>query len=81
MSGDGEVKYAGSVRFGNNDGPSRVPINQWTNNSGYYQSLAILSGNSGLLHPKNGKHMGEVDFEFNQTKPADTTGRHNLKIK
>lgn len=48
FSGGGEVKYAGSIRFGNNDGPSRGTITQWTNNSGHYQPPATLSGNTGL---------------------------------
>nr|WP_059391470.1 hemagglutinin repeat-containing protein [Pseudomonas toyotomiensis] len=48
LSGGGEVKYAGSIRFGNNDGPSRGAITQWTNNSGHYQPPATLSGNAGL---------------------------------
>ncbi len=30
---------------------------------------------------KRGVHQGEVDFDFNPTKPADTSGRHDLKIK
>lgn len=50
LSGGGEVKYAGSIRFGNNDGPSRGTITQWTNNSGHYQPPATLSGNAGLPH-------------------------------
>ena len=28
-----------------------------------------------------GKHLGEFDFDFNQTKPADTSGGHDLKVK
>ncbi len=28
-----------------------------------------------------GKHLGEFDFDFKPTKPADTSGRHNLKVK
>ncbi|MDA7087042.1 filamentous hemagglutinin N-terminal domain-containing protein [Pseudomonas sp. SA3-5] len=48
LSGGGEVKYAGSIRFGNNDGPSRGTITQWTNNSGHYQPSATLSNNAGL---------------------------------
>jgi hypothetical protein len=27
-----------------------------------------------------GKHLGEVDFDFKSTKPADTSGSHNLKV-
>ncbi|AXO87793.1 hypothetical protein DZC75_07120 [Pseudomonas parafulva] len=46
---------------------------------GKLYALDTLHGCFKVLNPKNGKHMGEVDFEFNQTKPADTTGRHNLK--
>ena len=48
LSGGGEVKYAGSIRFGNNDGPVRGTITHWTNNSGHYQPPATMSGNSGL---------------------------------
>lgn len=28
-----------------------------------------------------GKHLGEVDFDFKSTKPADPSGNHNLKVK
>uniref|UniRef100_UPI0023EEECEB DUF637 domain-containing protein n=1 Tax=Pseudomonas pseudonitroreducens TaxID=2892326 RepID=UPI0023EEECEB len=48
LSGGGEVKYAGSIRFGNNDGPNRGVITQWSNNSGHYQPPATLNGNAGL---------------------------------
>ncbi|WP_258198118.1 hypothetical protein [Pseudomonas viridiflava] len=34
-----------------------------------------------VINPKNGKLLGEVNFEFKQTKPADNTGGHDLKIK
>ncbi len=51
LSGGGEVKYAGSIRFGNNDGPSRGTISQWNNSSGHYKPPASLSSNSGL--PEN----------------------------
>ena len=30
---------------------------------------------------RNGKHLGEVDFDFKQTKKADLSGRHDLKMK
>ncbi|MDA7026651.1 T7SS effector LXG polymorphic toxin [Bacillus sp. CLL-7-23] len=30
---------------------------------------------------RKGKHQGEIDFDFKPTKPADTSGGHNLKIK
>ncbi|WP_218170830.1 hypothetical protein, partial [Pseudomonas gingeri] len=48
LSGGNEVKYAGSIRFGNNDGPSRGTITQWNNSSGHYQPPASLSNNAGL---------------------------------
>jgi filamentous hemagglutinin len=34
-----------------------------------------------VINPKNGKHLGEVDFEFNQKKPADKSGGHDLRVK
>ena len=33
-----------------------------------------------MLNAK-GKHQGEVNFEFEVTKPADNSGKHNLKTK
>lgn len=30
---------------------------------------------------RRGKHLGEVDFDFNNTKPADTSGQHGLIVK
>jgi hypothetical protein len=33
-----------------------------------------------MLNAK-GKHKGEVNFDFEQTKPADNSGGHNLKMK
>lgn len=51
LSGGGEVKYAGSIRFGNNDGPERGKITRWDNSSGHYQPPATLKANSGL--PEN----------------------------
>ncbi len=48
LSGGGEVSYAGSIRFGNNAGPNRGTITNWTNNSGHYTPPAELSGNAGL---------------------------------
>jgi filamentous hemagglutinin len=48
LSGGGEVKYAGSIRFGNNDGPDRGTIVYWTNNSGHYAPPATLRSNAGL---------------------------------
>jgi len=51
LSEGGEVKYAGSIRFGNNDGPERGKITRWDNSSGHYQPPATLKANSGL--PEN----------------------------
>ena len=48
LSGGSDVKYAGSIRFGNNSGPNRGTIVNWTNNSGHYQPPASLNGNAGL---------------------------------
>ncbi|QQB36310.1 hemagglutinin repeat-containing protein [Achromobacter deleyi] len=33
------------------------------------------------LDAKSGKHLGEVDFNFEMISPADQTGRHDLKVK
>lgn len=30
---------------------------------------------------KRGKHLGEVDFDFNVTKGPDKSGRHDLRVK
>ena len=30
---------------------------------------------------RRGRHLGEVDFDFNNTKPADTSGQHDLIVK
>ena len=51
LSGGVEVKYVGSIRFGNNDGPERGKITRWDNSSGHYQPPATLKANSGL--PEN----------------------------
>uniref|UniRef100_UPI000AAA9A8C VENN motif pre-toxin domain-containing protein n=1 Tax=Stenotrophomonas maltophilia TaxID=40324 RepID=UPI000AAA9A8C len=48
LSGGGEVKYAGSIRFGNNDGPNRGKVVDWNNNSGHYKPPATLNGGAGL---------------------------------
>jgi hypothetical protein len=48
LSGGSDVSYAGSIRFGNNTGPNRGTIINWTNNSGHYQPPANLNNNAGL---------------------------------
>lgn len=34
-----------------------------------------------MVNPKNGRHLGEFDFDFNKTKPADKNGSHDLKMR
>ncbi|MGK0546127.1 DUF637 domain-containing protein, partial [Halomonas cupida] len=48
LSGGGEVKFAGSIRFYNNDGPRRGEIVGWSNDSGHYRPPATLKDQSGL---------------------------------
>ena len=48
LSGGSDVRYAGSIRFGNNTGPSRGTITSWFNDSGHYQPPASLNINAGL---------------------------------
>ena len=48
--------------------------------SGEYYSLDTQHGRFEHLN-KKGKHLGEVDFDFNLTKPADSSGGHNIKIQ
>lgn len=48
LSGGGEVKYAGSIRFVSNRSANRGTIVNWTNDSGHYQPPADLVDNAGL---------------------------------
>lgn len=48
LSGGGEVECADSMRFGNNDGPIRGRIMQWTNRSGHYRPPVSMSKGAGL---------------------------------
>ncbi len=50
LSGGGEVRYAGSIRFSNNSSgrPSRGVIREWSNSSGHYQPAAGDAANAGL---------------------------------
>ena len=48
--------------------------------TGEYYSLDTQHGRFEYLNRK-GQHIGEVDFDFNSTKPADVSGRHNINIK
>ena len=48
-------------------------------NTGEYYSIDTQHGR--LEHfNKKGKHLGEVDFDFKQTKPADKSGRHDIIV-
>ena len=48
LSKGGEVNYAGTVRFGQNEGANRGTITSWSNNSGHYQPPPSLAGNANL---------------------------------
>ncbi|SDI78653.1 filamentous hemagglutinin, partial [Pseudomonas panipatensis] len=50
-------------------------------NDGRLYALDTQHGRFEVINARNGKHMGEVDFEFKQTKPADKSGSHDLKVK
>jgi filamentous hemagglutinin len=49
--------------------------------NGKLYALDTQHGRFEVIHPKTGKHLGEVDFDFNETKSADSTGKHNLRVK
>ncbi|KPY46885.1 Filamentous hemagglutinin, intein-containing [Pseudomonas syringae pv. ribicola] len=53
----------------------------YDSNDGNLYAMDTQHGRFEVINPKNGKHLGEVNFEFKQTKPADNTGGHDLKIK
>jgi filamentous hemagglutinin len=49
---------------------------------GRVYSLDTQHGEFELINPKNGKHEGAARlFDLRQTKVADASGRHNLKVK
>ena len=48
--------------------------------TGNYFSVDTQHGRFEHLN-KKGIHLGEVDFDFNSTKPADKSGGHNIKTK
>ncbi|MBC1566129.1 hypothetical protein [Listeria booriae] len=41
-----------------------------------YGSVTVM-----LLMSKKFKHQGEVDFDFNNQKPADKSGKHDIRVK
>ena len=48
--------------------------------TGNYYSVDTQHGRFEIMNSR-GKHLGECDFSFKFTKPADTSGAHNLIIK
>lgn len=48
LSNGGEVSYAGSIRFTNNESVNRGKIVDWSNESGHYRPPANLSDNAKL---------------------------------
>ena len=48
LSGGGEVRFAGSVRFSNSNSSTRGSVLTWSNSSGHYRPPSSLSCNSGL---------------------------------
>ncbi len=48
---------------------------------GRLYALDSQHGRFEVINAKNGKHLGEVDFDFKETKNADKSGRHNLRLK
>lgn len=49
---------------------------------GTLYALDTQHGHFEVVNPKNGKHLGEVDFDFNQTKRSDKTlGVSQLHVK
>ncbi|MEG7360779.1 colicin E3/pyocin S6 family cytotoxin [Pseudomonas citronellolis] len=49
--------------------------------NGYLFALDTQHGRFEMVNPKNGRHLGEFDFDFNKTKPADKNGSHDLKMR
>ncbi|MCY8006241.1 colicin E3/pyocin S6 family cytotoxin [Bacillus haynesii] len=47
--------------------------------TGKYYAVDTQHGRFEIVN-KRGKHQGEVDFNLNETKPADKLGRHDLKM-
>ena len=48
--------------------------------TGNYYSVDTQHGTFEVTNSR-GKHLGECDYNFNGTKPADTSGGHDLKVK
>ena len=48
--------------------------------TGNYYALDTQHGRFEVVN-KKGKHLGEVDFSLNATKPADKSGKHDLNVR
>ncbi|KWT15123.1 hypothetical protein AMC94_04740 [Pseudomonas amygdali pv. aesculi] len=48
---------------------------------GNLYALDTQHGRFEVVSSKNGKHMGEVDFNLQKTKPSDKSGGHDLRLK
>lgn len=50
-------------------------------NDGNLYAVDTQHGRFEVINSKNGKHLGEVDFDFKKIKSADKTGGHDLRVK
>ncbi|WP_155520453.1 colicin E3/pyocin S6 family cytotoxin [Pseudomonas amygdali] len=48
---------------------------------GNLYALDTQHGRFEVVSSKNGKHMDEVDFNLQKTKPSDKSGGHDLRLK
>jgi len=53
----------------------------YKSNDGNIYALDTQHGRLEVINPKNGKHLGEVNFDFVGTKSADKSGGHDLRVK
>ncbi|MFT8781444.1 hemagglutinin repeat-containing protein [Acetobacter orientalis] len=49
--------------------------------NGKLYALDTQHGTFEVINPKTGRHLGEVDFNFELNKNADLSGSHDLKVK
>ncbi|MFT8700320.1 MAG: polymorphic toxin-type HINT domain-containing protein [Acetobacter orientalis] len=49
--------------------------------NGKLYALDKQHGTFEVINPKTGRHLGEVDFNFELNKNADLSGSHDLKVK
>ncbi|WP_369992022.1 hypothetical protein [Pseudomonas xanthosomatis] len=69
----GMVKERKLTRINNRD--------VYRGSDGLLYAVDTQHGRFEVVNPKNGRHLREVDFDFNQQKPADKSGGHDLKVK